>query len=482
MQPLLTSEEMAEADAYTIKKLGVPGIELMERAAGAYCDFLKARFPVGAKVAVAVGLGNNGGDGLAIARLLIESGYSVTTWLFFPDGKYRGDALTNYDRLVAMGGEIKPAAHDFPGEEAVAVIVDAVFGTGLNRPVEGRLAELILQINRHPARVMSVDLPSGLNGSQGRLLGACVQADWTVTFQNMKLAHGITPASAICGDVFVCPIGIEKPKGATHNAHLIEANDFRRPSRGVFGHKGSYGALAVIGGFAGMEGAANLAAMAALRFGVGKVRVYTNNRNRFRHDSVMVANINHYQPGYHALVIGPGLGRGDEAQAHLRRLNFEKDRILWDADGLLHLYRRPNDSRGREWVMTPHPGEAAMLLDCLSREIQLDRLAAVAELRNRYSGGWILLKGNRTLISSPEGHLYVCKPGGAALAVAGSGDVLSGMIGSLLAQGEPARDAVLIACLRHGMAGDRWSMRHPDYSMLAEDIIDDLKVSVPEQD
>ncbi len=474
MRTIFTSDQMAAADAYTIGTLGVPGVELMERAALACAEAIVEMVSPDQTVAVVAGSGNNGGDGLAIARILRERGYQVKTFLALPGRPFGGDAAQHFERLRASGATIAPADDRFLSAEPFALLVDALFGTGLDRPLGGFVRDLVMRMNAAPVPIFAVDLPSGLSGNSGRLLGETVRAKRTVTFQHLKLAHVVSPACTFCGHVTVADIGIRRPPGASYPNHLLEAEDYRRAQRGAVTHKGSFGTLAILGGFSGMEGAANLAAVAALRFGVGKVRVYTNNRNRYHHDSVMVENIAHYQPQYNALVIGPGLSRSDEAFAHVRRLNLERERVVWDADAIHYLKRQQPSCLGGEWVMTPHPGEAAELLDCLAREIQQDRLGALQRLGERYPGGWILLKGYRTLIRSPEGEVTICGPGGPALAVAGSGDVLSGMIGSLMAQGLSMKDAVLQACLRHALAGDHWSAHHPDYSMLAEDIIHDL--------
>lgn len=225
-----------------------------------------------------------------------------------------------------------------------------------------------------------------------------------------------------------------------------------------------------------MEGAANLASVAALRFGAGKVRVFTDNpSSRFHHDSVMVEHISHLVGSYDAWVIGPGLSRRDSVFHLLGDLDLNGQKVVWDADGLFFLNHNPLNHKGAEWVMTPHPGEAAMLLGWSADRVQKDRLAALDALQERFPAGWILLKGYRSLIASPQGERFVCATGNAALATAGSGDVLSGMIGALLAQGLPMEDAVLTATLRHGLAADRWVLHHPAHAMLAEDIIEDLK-------
>jgi len=472
MLPILNSEQMAAADRFTIEHLGIAGIVLMEQAANACVSALSERLAPGDELAVLAGSGNNAGDGLAIARLLMEAGFTVVTYLAFPGKPFRGDALTNWNRLRDLGGVVEDAV-DLP-EDRFAWLVDALFGTGLNRPLSGALASLVQAINRHPARVLAVDLPSGLSGSRATLLGETVRADLTVTFQAPKIAHAATPAAAFCGDLRVCDIGISIDLSADSTPGLLDETDYCRPRRPLPAHKGSFGCLGIIGGFRGMQGAANLASLAALRFGVGKVRVLTNDPgNRFHHDSVMVSHIDLYQPEYQALVIGPGLSRDALVFDAIDRLDLGEVPIVWDADGLHYLKERR--VRGAISVITPHPGEAASLLDATPGEIQADRLQALHGLGELFPDTWILLKGYRSLIRAPNGNWFSCACGNPALAVAGSGDVLSGMIGALLAQGMDAGQALRLACIRHAMAADHWSARYRDYSMLAEDIIEDLR-------
>ena len=477
MKPVLTSAQMAAADRHTIEVLGIPGSHLMERAATGCFDRLLPVLPAGAQVVVLVGAGNNGGDGLAIARFLLQAGIRVTTALVFPKKTFRGDALIQYEQLKSLNPHIVPAQEVLPLPPHVDWVVDAVFGTGLNRPVAGFPATIIEAVNAHLCKVLAVDIPSGLNGSQSAIPGPVIRADLTVTFQYLKMPHVLTPACEFCGRVAVHPIGISAAEGDHPAGTLWHASDFNRRPRALSSHKGNFGSLAVIGGFAGMEGAANLSALAALRFGAGKVRILTNQPgHRFHHDSVMVDRVEgHSLREYDALVIGPGLSRSQDAAHCLEALKGITCPVVWDADALYWLAHREGLFLGEQWVMTPHPGEAARLLGISSREVQDNRLDAIKKLANKFPGGWILLKGYRTLIAAPDGHIHICEPGSPALAVAGSGDVLSGMIGAGLAQGMTMEEAVIGACLRHGMAGEYWSAHHPDYSMLAEDIIEDLK-------
>ena len=308
MKPVLTSTQMAAADRHTIGVLGIPGSDLMERAAKGCFDRLLPLLPAGGYVVVLVGAGNNGGDGLAIARFLLQAGISVTTALVFPNKFFRGDAQIQYERLQSLNPNIVPAREIMPLHPHVDWVVDAVFGTGLNRPVTGFPATLMEAVNAHPCRVLAVDIPSGLNGSQSAIPGPAIRADLTVTFQYLKFAHVLTPACEFCGRVAVHPIGISAAEGDCPSATLWQASDFNPTPRALISHKGSFGSLAVMGGFSGMEGAANLSALAALRFGAGKVRILTNQPgHRFHHDSVMVDRAEGHSLGpYQAVIVGPG--------------------------------------------------------------------------------------------------------------------------------------------------------------------------------
>jgi len=475
MYPILTSEQMAASDRHTIETLGIPGLDLMERAARSCRDVLIERLGPEDAVIVLVGSGNNGGDGLALARLLSERGIDVTVGLLFPDKEFHGDAATNAARLRETDVPVVPILTDQSLDRRFTWIVDALFGTGLNRPLEGEIAALVRRVNAHPARILAVDLPSGLSGSRSQPLGEAIRADVTVTFHAAKIAHAVTPAAAWCGELIVRDIGITDHPEIEQPPHLLSAGDYVRQPRAHVGHKGSYGSLGIAGGFAGMEGAGNLAAMAALRFGAGKVRILTDRMSgRFRHDSVMVGLIGRDRNTYDALVIGPGLSRTEDAFAAVDALDFEALPVVWDADGLYYLAMREPASMGSDWVMTPHPGEAAMLLETSAKAVQANRLESLHALGEKFPGGWVLLKGYRSLLRAPNGQWFSFATGNPALATAGSGDVLSGMIGALLAQGMGPGVSAQLACLRHGMAADRWVAHRRDYAMIAEDIIADL--------
>ena len=477
MKIVVSAAQMAAADRYTIDRLGIQGLDLMETAARSCFDILMDRTPSPCPIAVLVGSGNNGGDGLALARMLAAANYSVTVFALKPRAQFKGEAAAMYDRLLASG--VTPVTiknvRDFQIKEDTAWIVDGLLGTGLAGPARGLAAEVIEAANAQKVPKFAIDLPSGLSGNHGFPMGAHIQAKLTVTFQNLKFPHVVSPACLACGEVVVCDIGIQFEEVESLASYFCEPADFARPPRALDSHKGRYGYLGILGGFEGMTGAANLAGVAALRFGAGKVRILTDQPIMLRHDSLMTGHWNEMdgQP-FDGMVIGPGLSRRRDVFEALANVDFPRVPIVWDADGLYFLKSLAHIP-GEPWVMTPHPGEAAHLLDSKAGEVQKNRMKAITALAEKYPGGWIVLKGYRTLVRSPEGEMFVIGPGNPALATAGSGDVLAGMIGSVLAQGLPADEAVLLACLRHGMAADRWVQHHPDHSMLAEDIIGDLR-------
>ncbi|MCB1041534.1 MAG: NAD(P)H-hydrate dehydratase [Acidobacteria bacterium] len=472
MKAVVTSQAMARADHHTIHRLGIPGSDLMERAATACTDVLAQQLKPNDKVTVCCGPGNNGGDGFAIARQLHEQSVAVSVISVAAADRIRGDAAKHYQRLLQCGCPVQHISRDFELSSDTTWIVDALLGTGLTSAVREPYDSIIAAINQHPARVLAVDLPSGLCGDDGVVRGLCVHADITVTFEAMKFAHVITPASLLCGQVHLCPIGIRFDE--TPTTYAVSASDYHRAPRAVDGHKGSFGTLGVLGGFAGLEGAASLTALAALRFGAGKVRILCDQPQsaRFSQPSVMTGHVQDLGD-YSALVFGPGLSRTQRAQELTEKLDLPDIPVVWDADALFFLNSRTR-SLGRVAVITPHPGEAAHLLGCSTAEVQADRLSALRDLRDRFPHSFVVLKGYRTLVATPHGDTYVNLTGNSALATAGSGDVLAGMIGAMLAQSESPDDAVLMSIIRHGMAADHWVTAHPDHAMIAEDIMSDL--------
>lgn len=482
MRSILSSSTMALADQYTISQLGIPGTTLMERAAAACVQALLPRCPGDQVLTVLCGPGNNGGDGFSLARQWHEAGRKVTAFFYGLPERLSGEAAHHWQLLLEAGVPHRILAPPwFELQDTSSWLVDALFGTGLSRPLEGAWAELVAAVNRSGLPILAVDLPSGLDASSGRLPGAHIEASITVTFFAIKLAHAVTPACLSCGELQVADIGIRLPPQLSPAAFLAEMADFQRPKRPDDGHKGTFGTLHILGGSTGMEGAAFLAAQAALRLGAGKVRILCQDPNcgRFPACSIMTGPLaaphNLEQP--QAMVVGPGLGRNPSTLAHLDGFSLENLPVVWDADGLSYLANSGRQPRSAPWLLTPHPGEAAELLGCSAREVQADRLQALEALASRFPACYLLLKGHRSLARTPGGVRFVIGSGNAALAKAGTGDVLAGMLGALLAAGVPAEDALVLAPLRHGFAADRWLEGHPSGAMLAEDLLHDLAQS-----
>ncbi|PIE90978.1 MAG: hypothetical protein CR997_03720 [Acidobacteria bacterium] len=477
MKHVLFPGEMAAADHYTIRDLGVPGIELMARAGSACVDILHPRLQKSDSIMVIAGTGNNGGDAFVMATLLKKMGYQLSVLVFGSENKLKPDARTFYNAYRKTGGQLEFSTEGLVLDLETTWIVDGLFGTGLNGTVRGPAAQWISAMNSSDANVFSIDIPSGLLPGANPKLG--VQADVCVTFHALKPAHVLSPGCFRCGDLFIANIGISSPPHFQPAIHYLEPSDFSMPVREPDTHKGSFGTLAVLGGAKGMEGASALAGSAALRMGAGKVRIYSENPNspKFSTAALMVESWqgDFSKEPYHAWIVGPGMSKREDIHSLIAKANLADKPSLWDADGLNYLDSIFKHLPHGSWIMTPHPGEAARLLAMTSGEVQQDRLAALKKLGEKYRGGWILLKGARSMILSPAGEIWVIATGNPSLAVAGSGDVLAGMIGGLLSQGFSCRDALINGALRHGLAAENWVAKHADYAMIPEDIIEDLK-------
>jgi len=426
--PLLRAEELRTLE--TRYASVVP--PLMERAGRAAAEF--ARRLLGgarARVLVFAGPGNNGGDARVLARLLGQEGISVI--VVGPHGKVPGG---NY-----------------------GLVVDGLFGIGLTRPVSGAYAELVARINAFAGPVLALDVPSGLDGDSGRVLGAAVRATHTLSFIGSKPGLYTLDGPDHCGEVSVVDLGLRLDKfpGA-----LLDVDDFREclTPRMRNSHKGSYGSLAVIGGAAGMTGAALLAARAGLKLGAG--RVFVGLLEALAVDplqpELMLRSPDAALAQATAAVIGPGLGDADEAVEILRRAAVAELPLLIDADALNLLAAHPVLAariarRTAPTLITPHPAEAARLLATTVEAIQADRVGAALELAQRCKAH-VALKGCGTVIAHPDGRWRINTSGNPGLASGGSGDVLAGMAGALLAQGRPAAAALSAAVHLHGAAAD----------------------------
>jgi len=466
MIELLTTAEMAEADRRAIA-LGVGGIALMENAGRAVADAVAARHPPGLRVAVVAGPGNNGGDGFVAARILAERGYRVRILLVGNRDRLKGDAALAAQRWQGPTTAAAPAAL-MPAD----VVIDAVFGAGLDRPAEGVARAMIEAMNAAPC-VYAVDLPSGINGTTGAVMGLAVNAAQTVTFFRRKVGHVLLPGRLHCGTVRIADIGITasvldeiKPRISINSPHLW-AKSFPLPR--VDGHKYTRGHAAVVSGGLSFTGAARLAARGALRAGAGLVTIATPREalavNAAANLAVMVRPVDGADelarflddPRRNVVLLGPGGGVGQLMRdLVLTALKGERAVVL-DADALTSFAEEPQTlcaairGRAKVTVMTPHEGEFSRLFKILADEApsKLERARRAAET----SGAVVLLKGPDTVVAAPDGRAAIADNAPPWLATAGSGDVLAGIVAGCLAQGMPGFEAAAAAVWLHGEAG-----------------------------
>ncbi|MBF0370347.1 MAG: NAD(P)H-hydrate dehydratase [Magnetococcales bacterium] len=515
MTKLLTSEQMREADRQTIEALGLPGVVLMENAGAGVVELLRTRLPdlPQRRVLVLAGRGNNGGDGFVIARRLKMSGVSAQVILFGRGEQLQGDARINWQvfqnlrgRVIEIAGEEVPEF--FNGILAHSgVVVDAVFGTGLKKPVAGVIGEIFQRVNRSGKPVIAVDIPSGVSADSGQVLGEALQADWTVTFAAEKIGHRTYPGAELSGEVMTVPIGIPD-KFIDIPAHRVARNlpdDLVIPQRPEAGHKGSFGHLLVVAGGEGKAGAAVLTASGALRTGPGLVTVASP---RSVQDQVAtqlteamtlplpedgktgglgagaVDKIRHCNLEPDALALGPGLGINHAIHGIVLEIIERWDvPTVVDADAL-NVFSGAADeiaalagSRSAPLVLTPHPGELGRILGCSVVEIQGDRLGVACQHAARW-GVWLVLKGAGTVIAAPTGEAWINDSGNSGLAAGGSGDLLTGIIGGLLTQGWPVESAVRAGVWLHGAAADAAVVESGPAGLMARDLLPHLRLLV----
>jgi hydroxyethylthiazole kinase-like uncharacterized protein yjeF len=513
---LLTAAESRQLDLLSQQKYGVPSYALMTRAGESVADEVVARWgPVsalGRGVLIVAGKGNNGGDGMVAARRLSELGAKVSAILLGSVQALKGDAGRACTDFINAGGSVdqiedeqslRRAFENKPG-----VITDAIFGTGLNAEIRGLPRTAVDLINESQVPVAAVDLASGVNSDTGAIMGAAVKASLTVTFGCAKFGHASYPGAHYCGDLKICDIGF--PSAALDEVHAagryLESADVRpliRP-RAVDAHKGIFGHPMIIAGSVGKSGAALLASRAALRTGSGLVTaaipacvapVVAAGQAELMTEPMAdvsghfaahgtIERLRELLAGKTALVFGPGAGVSDDTRELLTFLIREASAsgrpLLIDADGLNALSEIGcAQARGAHGplVMTPHPGEMARLLSIGTAAVNADRIAAARRLCE-ITGAYCLLKGNRTVIASPGGVVYVNSSGNPGMATAGMGDALSGIIGSLLGQGMDPLDALALGVFLHGAAADRIARRVAMAGYLAGDVIAEIPATL----
>lgn len=501
MIEVLTSEEMASVDARAIDEYGLPSIVLMENAALAVADVIVENYAEARRILIVCGAGNNGGDGFAVARHLHQRGLDVLLLVAARTSDLSGDARINFDICGKLGLETEEVSSESDLQRGVFercdLIVDAIFGTGLNRPVEGFRSALIEAINDTGLPVVAIDLPSGLRGSTGSVAGPIIDAEMTVTFCRPKVAHVLDPAASHCGTVVVADISIpdEAVDAEECRLSLVTASGVVAwfAPRPPDSHKGTWGDVGIVAGSAGRTGAAILASRAAVRAGAGLVTVISDPDSAAIIDVVSVESMSKtFAMGpaeaeriagilgdRDAVLVGPGL-RDDEAGYELVRglLDRVSVPLVLDASGLNAFAGRPEALQGGGLrVLTPHPGELGRLLGRTAKEINGDRLEAAREAAGR-CGSIVVLKGHQTVIADPDGRVAVNPTGNAGMASGGMGDVLAGMIVALLARSDDPFGAACAAVYLHGLAGDLLRDEGSDVGLRAIDLAETLPRAV----
>ncbi|WP_270557077.1 NAD(P)H-hydrate dehydratase [Dorea amylophila] len=488
MQLWVNAAQMKAADQYTIQKLGVPSLELMEHAAQACVQVLEDEKVDLSHVCVVCGSGNNGGDGFAIARILQNNRYSVETFCVGNPEHYTEETQEQMHRLQECGGKI---TYGMPQEDSYSVIIDAVFGVGLSRKVEGRYRQVIEQMNRMRGIKFAVDIPSGLSATTGCILGCAFKADYTVTFQLKKIGLELSQGRTMAGRVIVPDIGISTDSICEDQEIVRTAGKdiYRKmlPDRPEDSNKGTYGRLLVIAGSKGMAGAAYLNAHAAYMTGAGLVRIYTSSDNREILQTLLPEAIITTYEEYNkeellslltwadGVCIGSGLGMSRLSEKILKTvIEYVKVPCLIDADGLNLLAENKNylnQMAERRFVITPHMKEMSRLTGTPVEELKADRIQILKDFISRYRITCVL-KDSRTLIASEEKGIRMNLTGNSAMAKAGSGDVLAGVISGWMVQGKEAEDAAELGTYIHGLSGDLAKFEKGVYSVMARDLIE----------
>ena len=490
---IFTAAQIHELDKYTIENEPIESIDLMERAAKALTRAIMDEYSSLMPVIVFAGPGNNGGDALAVARMLAENNYTVTVYLFNVNGKLSNDCAVNKVRLmdnrrVKNFIEVRQE-FDPPVLEEGMLIIDGMFGSGLNKPLAGGFASLVKYINSSAATVVSIDVPSGLMTEDNtyNVRANIIHADLTLTLQHVKLAFLFKENQPYVGRLKVLDIRLSKEgiQKLDANYTMLEENDVRQliQPRSAFAHKGDMGHALLIAGSYGMGGAAVLAAKACLRSGCGKLTVHSPKKNNMvlqisvpeaiiqldREETTFSEPIDTEE--YHVVGIGPGIGTSEQtAIAMISQIRRSQCPIVADADALnmLGTHRSWMQQLPKGMILTPHPKELdRMEGNCAD---SYERLVKASNLAERIQG-YVILKGHYSALCMPDGHVIFNSTGNAGMATAGSGDVLTGIITGLLARGYKQAEACLLGMYLHGLAGDIAAKELGEESLIASDLI-----------
>ena len=520
---ILNSSQMAEADAFTIKEIGTPSIVLMENAAITVVDEILERIPDVSSVAIVAGAGNNGGDGFAIARQLINLGISCDIFLACNESKLKGDGLINYNILKNYEADVHFLCHSEQCEESqqenadrslttqsdvtktsfakYEITIDALFGTGLTRPLEGSLIGLVQNMNLTSNYIVAVDIPSGLSGDTYNVIGECIDADLTVTFARPKFPHTLFPARDFCGEIVVTEISIPDQAIETVGCETFLLDEDTLPcfpEREEDSHKGDHGHAVIIGGSEGKSGAVFMASKACARVGAGltttavpaKLMQVAEMANP-EIMSVAVGDKAHFieegidkfvkfLDGKTVCAVGPGIGTHKETGEFLGELIYKtKLPIIIDADGINLLEKSSYAKLKNRCILTPHIGEFATLIGKSKEEVLADRIELAREFAKE-NEVVLVLKSADTLIALPDGQVYVNITGTPALAKGGSGDCLTGLIAGYTAQGFDLPEAACLGAYTLGRTAELLSEEMNEKSILTTDIIENIWKTIDE--
>ncbi len=509
---ILNAEQMREADRRTIKDIGIASLVLMENAGRQVVAAIEALYPdLGERrVAIVCGKGNNGGDGFVVARTLQQRGVDVSVFVIGKVTEIKGDARVNLEILGRIGQNVVEVADEtaweLHGAEITGhdLIIDAMFGIGLSAPLTGFYETVVADLNEGGVPIVSIDMPSGMSADTSDLIGDAIDATVTVTLGAPKLPLVLPPAESKSGEVVVADIGIpadvfdqlEGPR-----IELLTREQMRPliPARAVDAHKGDFGRVVVVAGSVGKTGAAVLCAQGAMRSGAGLVTVASP---RSCQPTIAAHAVEYMTEGLDetpdgtvhfsavaavlgidadVIVAGPGLGRGEGVTTFVRELLDKYDGpLVLDADALNAFADEPSllvGREGRDLIITPHPGEMARLVGCSVDDLQANRIGLATDFAKRHKL-YVVLKGYRTLIVTPDEKVFVNPTGCAGMATGGTGDVLAGMLAAWLAQLLDAEAACRLAVYLHGSAGELADADNGEVSMTASDLVDHISDAI----
>ncbi len=503
---LALSDEMNKIDEYIMNDIGIPGAVLMENAGGIVAQQICDDFDNLKNVLIISGVGNNGGDGFVIARRLHEKGVNVKVIVVGQPKEMQSDAQLYFQIIKTLGlpiynindaGAVSQLEKIIPVQD---VVVDALFGTGLSKPIEGFYAMIVEVVNRLSKYIFAVDVPSGVDSNSGQILGVAIKANKTISFIYPKIGNIMYPAADCCGELLVKSIGVGTDFIPTETMkYNVITDDLARkliPPRPKDSHKGTYGTACVIAGSSGMTGAAILTCKAALRCGLGLLKLYIPESLRhlitmsipeavivpieeMRRGVVSLSQIDYIvsNVGESSVVaVGPGCGVSGEMSEMIRRLITELDNpLIIDADGLNALAKNVDwlNEKKSQIILTPHPGEMARLLDTTIEEVMLNPIDTATSFAKKY-GVIVVLKSSRTVIANPSGEVYVNVNGNTGMATGGTGDVLTGIITGFIAQGLSLYHAAILGVYIHGSAGDEMSVSKGEFGLVATDLVEGM--------